>query len=61
MTLRPIKRLESKLINTPIISDVNREFSYLRRLQNRESAVRSRMKKREEMEVLEEQVRKLEE
>lgn len=32
-----------------------------KRLQNRESAVRSRLKKRNEMEVLEEQVRKLEE
>lgn len=30
-----------------------------KRLQNRESAVRSRLKKRNEMEVLEEQVRKL--
>ena len=32
-----------------------------KRLQNRESAVRSRLKKRNEMEVLEEQVRKLQE
>ena len=30
-----------------------------KRLQNRESAVRSRLKKRNEMEVLEEEVRKL--
>ena len=36
-------------------------FRVTRRLQNRESAVRSRMKKRQEMEILEEQVRKLQE